>query len=254
MAVALWDYEGETSAELSFKEGDILVLLEKLEEGGWWVGELNGRSGSFPKDYVRVCEPTYDATTPDPSHTPTILAQALYDYKAMTDSELSLTKGEEVVVLQKQVKGGWSKVSSSGRTGHVPLSYLRFTDELSLPKNQSPPSGKARALWAFDAKSATELSFNKGDEIIILKRLEGSWWLGEFNGCVGHFPKSYVQEEGAEELASDAVATPSNNDAVATSSTNIGAGETAATTTPGIFIFSSTGILLPHLICAYASQ
>jgi endophilin-A len=35
---------------LSFKEGDIITILEK--EGDWWTGQLNGVTGLFPANFI----------------------------------------------------------------------------------------------------------------------------------------------------------------------------------------------------------
>ncbi len=38
-------------------------MLQKLQEEGWWEGELNGQVGLFPSNYVRLVEMN---TTPAP--------------------------------------------------------------------------------------------------------------------------------------------------------------------------------------------
>ncbi|XP_077408466.1 rho guanine nucleotide exchange factor 7b isoform X2 [Vanacampus margaritifer] len=38
--------------ELSFSKGDI-INVSRQEEGGWWEGSLNGKTGWFPSNYVR---------------------------------------------------------------------------------------------------------------------------------------------------------------------------------------------------------
>lgn len=38
---ALYDYDAQSDLELSFKEGDLITILEK-DDSGWWHGELNG--------------------------------------------------------------------------------------------------------------------------------------------------------------------------------------------------------------------
>jgi hypothetical protein len=40
--------------ELGFKEGDVIKLLTWPEDSDWWTGELNGKSGQFPKTYVTM--------------------------------------------------------------------------------------------------------------------------------------------------------------------------------------------------------
>ena len=48
---ALYAYGGQHDEELAFEAGDIINLISKDEEA-WWKGELNGRTGVFPSNYV----------------------------------------------------------------------------------------------------------------------------------------------------------------------------------------------------------
>ncbi|XP_020784608.2 nostrin [Boleophthalmus pectinirostris] len=53
---AIYDFTPKQEDELSFKEGDVLNIFTKAENG-WWFGELNGHKGHFPCTYVvEVCE------------------------------------------------------------------------------------------------------------------------------------------------------------------------------------------------------
>jgi len=49
---ALYDYDAQTADELTFKEGDTIIIHQK-DPGGWWEGELNGRRGWVPANYVQ---------------------------------------------------------------------------------------------------------------------------------------------------------------------------------------------------------
>uniref|UniRef100_A0A9J7XRF4 Rho GTPase activating protein 4a n=1 Tax=Cyprinus carpio carpio TaxID=630221 RepID=A0A9J7XRF4_CYPCA len=51
--VALFDYTGRSSAELSFKHGDRFILHSKASSD-WWRGELNGTKGLIPTKYISV--------------------------------------------------------------------------------------------------------------------------------------------------------------------------------------------------------
>lgn len=48
---ALYDFSPEHEDELALKEGDLLDIHKK-EENGWWFGTLNGKMGHFPSTYV----------------------------------------------------------------------------------------------------------------------------------------------------------------------------------------------------------
>ncbi|MBN3316504.1 SRGP3 protein, partial [Atractosteus spatula] len=56
-AQALYDYVGRSSQELSFKQGDMLILHNKAS-GDWWRGELGGIKGLIPHKYISVPEGT----------------------------------------------------------------------------------------------------------------------------------------------------------------------------------------------------
>lgn len=48
-----FDYEAQQDDELSLTVGDIIVNIRR-DDGGWWEGELGGRRGLFPDNFVRV--------------------------------------------------------------------------------------------------------------------------------------------------------------------------------------------------------
>lgn len=52
-AVVEFDYEAQQDDELSLTVGDIIVNIRQ-DDGGWWEGELGGRRGLFPDNFVRV--------------------------------------------------------------------------------------------------------------------------------------------------------------------------------------------------------
>jgi len=50
---ALYDFDAEDATELSFRAGDVITIIKKSQD--WWEGELNGRRGLFPGNYVEMC-------------------------------------------------------------------------------------------------------------------------------------------------------------------------------------------------------
>lgn len=50
---ALYDYEATDEGELSFKQGDTIVILQKFENG-WWRGEVRGQIGVFPVNFTKA--------------------------------------------------------------------------------------------------------------------------------------------------------------------------------------------------------
>lgn len=49
---ALYDFTPEDASELGFSAGDVIDIIKK--NGDWWEGELRGRRGLFPGNYVQM--------------------------------------------------------------------------------------------------------------------------------------------------------------------------------------------------------
>jgi amphiphysin len=52
---AIFDFEGQAEGDLSFRDGDRIRIVKKTESiDDWWDGEINGITGCFPANYVRM--------------------------------------------------------------------------------------------------------------------------------------------------------------------------------------------------------
>uniref|UniRef100_A0A8C1W6P2 Rho guanine nucleotide exchange factor (GEF) 7b n=1 Tax=Cyprinus carpio TaxID=7962 RepID=A0A8C1W6P2_CYPCA len=49
---ARFNFQQTNEDELSFNKGDI-IQVSRQEEGGWWEGSVNGKTGWFPSNYVK---------------------------------------------------------------------------------------------------------------------------------------------------------------------------------------------------------
>ena len=52
---ALYDFEPQEEGELRMRKGDIVTVLEKVDQN-WWKGTCGSQSGLFPAPYVREVE------------------------------------------------------------------------------------------------------------------------------------------------------------------------------------------------------
>jgi len=53
--VALYAYESTVAEDLTFKKGDVITVVK--EDGDWWTGTKDGRTGTFPVCYVQKLAP-----------------------------------------------------------------------------------------------------------------------------------------------------------------------------------------------------
>ncbi|KAK3512625.1 hypothetical protein QTP70_018638, partial [Hemibagrus guttatus] len=60
LAKALYDNTAESSDELAFHKGDVVVVIKQTVEGsvGWWKCSLNGREGLAPANRLRLLSPS----------------------------------------------------------------------------------------------------------------------------------------------------------------------------------------------------
>ena len=75
-----FDYEAQQDDELSLTVGDIIVNIRR-DDGGWWEGELGGRRGLFPDNFVRVSNhnitPLPTSCSPSQSQSPQSLTRSI---------------------------------------------------------------------------------------------------------------------------------------------------------------------------------
>ncbi|XP_041488339.1 sorbin and SH3 domain-containing protein 2 isoform X7 [Microtus oregoni] len=127
-AKAVYDFKAQTSKELSFKKGDTVYILRKIDQN-WYEGEHHGRVGIFPISYVEKLTPPEKAqpARPPPPIQPGEIGEAIakYNFNADTNVELSLRKGDRIILL-KRVDQNWyeGKIPGSNRQGIFPVSYV----------------------------------------------------------------------------------------------------------------------------------
>ncbi|XP_029676969.1 uncharacterized protein LOC115243853 [Formica exsecta] len=131
VARALYNFVGQSSRELTFRRGDIIFVRRQVDKN-WYEGEYNAMIGLFPSNYVEILP--YDGTmrtTPKKAHEGQ--ARAKFNFIAQTNLELSLVKGE-LVVLTRRVDENWYEGRIGNRKGIFPISYV---DVIAEPGHRS---------------------------------------------------------------------------------------------------------------------
>ncbi|XP_073197922.1 sorbin and SH3 domain-containing protein 2 isoform X13 [Lepidochelys kempii] len=232
-ARAVYDFKAQTSKELSFKKGDTVYILRKIDQN-WYEGEHYGRVGIFPISYVEKLSPPEKAQPvrpPPPAQVGDIgEAIAKYNFSADTNVELSLRKGDRVILL-KRVDQNWyeGKIPGTNRQGIFPVSYVEVIKKNAskgagdypdppLPQSYSsdrihhlsstkPPrpvfahenihSGGEpfQALYNYTPRNEDELELREGDIIDVMEKCDDGWFVGTSRRTkfFGTFPGNYVK-------------------------------------------------------------
>ncbi|KAM7354140.1 dynamin associated protein 160 isoform 2-T2 [Cochliomyia hominivorax] len=135
------------------------------------------------------------------------IAQVIAPYEATSSEQLSLTRGQLIMIRKKTDSGWWEgELQAKGRRrqiGWFPATFVKVLQGGRNSGRNTPVSGsriemtetildKVIALYPYKAQNDDELSFDKDDIISVLGRDEPEWWRGELNGLTGLFPSNYV--------------------------------------------------------------
>ncbi|XP_054557003.1 sorbin and SH3 domain-containing protein 2 [Talpa occidentalis] len=231
-AKAVYDFKAQTSKELSFKKGDTVYILRKIDQN-WYEGEHHGRVGIFPISYVEKLLPPEKAqpARPPPPAQPGEIGEAIakYNFNADTNVELSLRKGDRIILL-KRVDQNWyeGKIPGTNRQGIFPVSYVEVIKNatkgaedypdppiphsyssdrihsLSSNKPQRPVftheniqgGGEPfQALYNYTPRNEDELELRESDVIDVMEKCDDGWFVGTSRRTkfFGTFPGNYVK-------------------------------------------------------------
>ncbi|KAH3744881.1 hypothetical protein Pelo_13726 [Pelomyxa schiedti] len=115
---ALYDYDGSgTPGDLSFVTGDVITIISTQSQ--WWTGELRGRTGGFPSNYVNMLDT-------QPRVVGNRLCKALYDYNGTTNDDLTFRRGDVIEITDSS--GAWWRGTLQGKSGVFPSNYVDRSD------------------------------------------------------------------------------------------------------------------------------
>uniref|UniRef100_A0A674C3P7 Sorbin and SH3 domain containing 2 n=1 Tax=Salmo trutta TaxID=8032 RepID=A0A674C3P7_SALTR len=203
-----------SSLELTFKKGDGVNIIRQIDSN-WYEGEHRGRLGIFPISYIEkmpLPEKEQPIRPPPPAHVKKIgEGVARYNFNADTNVELSLRKGERVVLL-RQVDQNWyeGKIPDTTKQGIFPVAYIDIVkrspskspapshhpDPHGYPSNRTQGSTPAKppfkhdllpwlcpprfqALYNYLPRNEDELELKEGDIVDVMEKCDDGWFVGK---------------------------------------------------------------------------
>ncbi|XP_077845744.1 SH3 domain-containing kinase-binding protein 1 isoform X8 [Macaca mulatta] len=89
----IFPYEAQNDDELTIKEGDIVTLINKdCIDVGWWEGELNGRRGVFPDNFVKLLPSDFEKEGNRPKKPPPPSAPVIKQGAGTTERKHEIKK------------------------------------------------------------------------------------------------------------------------------------------------------------------
>ncbi|XP_067242138.1 sorbin and SH3 domain-containing protein 1 isoform X8 [Chanodichthys erythropterus] len=153
-ARAIYDFKAQTAKELTFKKGETVYITRQIDNN-WYEGEYHGHVGIFPISYVEKIPPSerhQPARPPPPAQSREIgEAIARYNFNADTNVELSLRKGERVILL-RQVDKNWfeGKIPGTNKQGIFPVSYVDVVKKTTVQSTGQPPGPSIPTSYSSD--------------------------------------------------------------------------------------------------------
>ncbi|KAL5009816.1 hypothetical protein ScPMuIL_012121 [Solemya velum] len=163
-AQALYPWKAKKDNHLTFNKGDVITIKEQQEM--WCSGDLDGKTGWFPKSYVKILggQPASSSKSSSRSETPVgtlekggsaspILEKreigeyyvAMYSYVSGETTDLVFNAGD--VILVSKTEGDWWTGSIGDKTGVFPANYVKKmevqTGELGVGDILKMPSNAA---------------------------------------------------------------------------------------------------------------
>ncbi|XP_065574450.1 uncharacterized protein LOC136036255 isoform X3 [Artemia franciscana] len=126
VARALYNFFPQSPRELALQKGDIVIIRRQIDKN-WYEGDHNAAIGIFPVNYVEIIP--YDSIRATANKRPTeTRAKVKYNFVAQSPMELSLIKGETVIVIRK-VDNNWFEGRIGQRKGIFPVAYVEPFNE-----------------------------------------------------------------------------------------------------------------------------
>ncbi|KAM9444416.1 CD2-associated protein [Clarias gariepinus] len=166
--VVEYEYEAAHEDELTLRLGDVIKNVRRIEEEGWMEGDLNGRRGLFPDNFVKEVK------------------------KEPKEEAKDVKEVKEDGQLQRRSSGNVASLVQRISTYGIPAGGLGLQPRTS--KKKPVKKRQCKALFEYLPQNEDELGLKVGDIIDITEEVEEGWWSGTINGKTGLFPSNFVKE------------------------------------------------------------
>ncbi|XP_029966216.1 CD2-associated protein isoform X3 [Salarias fasciatus] len=168
--VVEYDYDALHDDELTLRLGDVIKNVRYYEEDGWMEGDLNGKRGLFPDNFVKEVKKESKEVKEAKSETKEESAPPVRREK---------TSGNVANLVQRMSTIG---IPTGGFHPHPPAA------------SKKPKKRQCKAQFDYQPVNDDELELKVGDIIDITEEVEEGWWSGSLNGKSGLFPSNFVKE------------------------------------------------------------
>jgi hypothetical protein len=124
------------------------------------------------------------------------MVEATFDFTSTRDDQLSFHKGDVMRVVSKGEGGKWWQVIlvKTNKAGYVPSNYVKPHQVISSPiSSLAPAAREAEAIFEYKATESGQISFAKGERLMILSQGLNWWQATNKAGDTGAIPKAFVK-------------------------------------------------------------
>ncbi|XP_074539580.1 SH3 domain-containing protein 19 isoform X2 [Halichoeres trimaculatus] len=229
---AVYDFSPAGPGELGLRAGDVVTMVEQVDSE-WYRGTCRGSTGFFPINHVKVLASSYSPKPPPKPTSATVSGPrcvARFDFEGEHSDELTFSEGD-VIQLKEYVGDDWARGKIGSSTGIFPLNFVEVIEDLPAPPSQQqtmptrialpgmvassnthPEVAKPAqvsqsnvewvvALYDFAGNSEGDLSFQKGERILITQHVDAEWSSGRLKGREGIFPRAFVESSTGQQSA-----------------------------------------------------
>ncbi|XP_073911264.1 vinexin isoform X2 [Castor canadensis] len=210
-AVAQYTFKGDLEVELSFRKGERICLIRKVNEN-WYEGRITGtgRQGIFPASYVQVSrEPRLRVSDDGPQlpGSPRLTTAARLAHHPSSPSALrSPADPTDWGGRTSPRRAGFSFPAEEPRsqtqslgTSEPALSHPRSSSRpldlgASSPKSLQIHWTPYRAMYQYRPQNEDELELREGDRVDVMQQCDDGWFVGVSRRTqkFGTFPGNYV--------------------------------------------------------------